>query len=152
MAAHIAHPARFSAVAGLLSLAALVVLLGLTSGTTTTHTLMLELARPALRSAPTAGMMTVRVTPNRASVADALAVNLNVHGTPLTGARVTARFSMPSMAMWNVFSIRLHPDGGGSYSGPEPVVGMAGVWQIDIEALTARGRRIHFTGRDRMRR
>ena len=77
--------------------------------------------------------MVVALGPNRASVANRLAIRLTDHGRPVSGARVRVSFSMPSMGMWNAYTAVLTPAGAGRYAGTVPVLGMAGQWQLRID-------------------
>lgn len=92
----------------------------------------------------------VRMTPNRARVRNALQVHLTDHGMPVNGARVSATFSMPVMNMWHVLTTALIPSGEGTYGATEPVLGMAGVWQIVIRASRPHAPTLSFTADARM--
>lgn len=124
--------------------AAVLALLGLAAQGQSRRSVLAQLQRPA-RPAAFAGAsrsfssrkgplrVTVRLTPDRASVRNELTVSADQHGRPLSGARITARFSMPSMGMWNVFATTLSATGtAGVTEQVEPVLGMAGVWRIDL--------------------
>ena len=132
-----------SAVTVLLGIAALAA----TADTTSRHALNAQLERAAVptgatvtqgfrvtrTSSGTGSSMVVALGPNRASVANRLAIRLTDHGRPVSGARVRVSFSMPSMGMWNAYTAVLTPAGAGRYAGTVPVLGMAGQWQLRID-------------------
>ena len=88
--------------------------------------------------------------PNRAAVRNRLSVQLSDHGRPLDGARVTVTFSMPVMNMWGALTTRLVPTGNGTYTTSLPVLGMAGSWQLRLNADAPGGVSISRTLNDRM--
>jgi hypothetical protein len=92
----------------------------------------------------------LQVSPDRASVPNALSVRLTESGRPLNGAHVTVTFSMPEMNMWHVFTSRLTPGRHGTYAAVEPVLGMAGNWQLLVRVTRRDLRSTTFTVADPM--
>jgi hypothetical protein len=92
----------------------------------------------------------LQVSPNTASVPNALSVRLIEGGRPLNGAHVTVTFSMPEMNMWHVFTSRLIPRRDGTYAAVEPVLGMAGTWQLLVHVTRRDLRSTTFTVADPM--
>jgi YtkA-like len=92
----------------------------------------------------------VSVSPNIAASPNQLVVRLMRRGRPVSGARIRVVFSMPAMNMWGGFTSRLASHAGGLYVRQEPVLGMAGVWQLRVDVT---GRAAHFSAvvNDRMR-
>ena len=81
----------------------------------------------------------VALTPNRANEPIGLSIHVLRHGRSLTGARAHASFSMPSMDMWNAYTIALRASAGGRYAAAIPVLGMAGDWRLRIEVKPGSG-------------
>jgi hypothetical protein len=131
-----------------------------TAGTTSRHALLNQLQRAAVPAAG-AGFQATRAPapgrallltmgPNRAAVANRLAVRLTDHGRPVSGARVRISFSMPSMNMWNAYVAALTPEGAGRYTTTVPVLGMTGAWQLRVAIASARATESHVSVIDRM--
>lgn len=144
----------------LLAVAALILIAGVISSTGTRSALMSQLQRPAapgqlqsfsatVHSGPVRASLVLGV--NRASSPDRAHLTLTTSGgKPVTGARVTLSYSMPSMSMWRVYSSTLRPDAGkpGSYSATEGALGMAGRWRIAVTVDRANHvTRFEFTDR-----
>ncbi len=72
------------------------------------------------------------VTPNRAAARNRFAITVTERGHPVAGDTVTVTFSMPSMNMWQALTTQLEPVGNGIYAATEPVLGMAGSWQLSV--------------------
>ncbi len=101
-----------------------------------------------MRSGP--WTITLRRSPNKASLRNRIAVGITENGRPLDGAAVTATYSMPSMNMWNGLRTALPPSGPGGYAVTEPVLGMPGVWQLRIAIAPRGGRALTVVVNDRM--
>jgi YtkA-like len=153
-----------------LAAGAVAVLLGITAlaataGTTTRHAPLYQLQRTAtpgpvpsgsdfhvVRRAVGGHSVIVVVTPNRPSGPNGLSVRLAEGSQPLSRARVTVAFSMPSMMMWNAYAVTLAPTGLGRYAATVPVIGMAGRWQLRLDVAPRTGRAFRVTVNDRMHR
>ena len=157
------HLSRFHI---LLLASVLVVLLGIvalaaTASTTSRHALLGELERAAVparasggrgfrvaRMSATGSSIVLVLGPNRAHVANSLALRLTDHGRPVSGARVRVSFSMPSMGMWNAYMAVLAPAGVGRYSAVVPVLGMAGRWRLGVVVVSGVGGSSRFVVMD----
>ena len=93
----------------------------------------------------------VKVSPNLASRPNRLLVTVTRHGRPVKVDRVGASFSMPAMNMWNALTSSLHSTQHGGYAGTEPVLGMAGLWQLRFTVVGPGGRRFTAAIDDRLR-
>jgi hypothetical protein len=157
------RPLRIAGLAGLVSALLAVGLLGVTTGTQSAQTLQTQLRQGARvpaaagHAAPLQAVaqhgayrLAVTVAPNRASARNAIGLTLTDHGRPVQGALVTIAFSMPSMDMWNAFTLRLAARGDGRYVASEPVVGMPGAWQMRVRASRPGGPAATFTVADRV--
>ncbi len=142
----------WAAMAALAAVGAILVL-ALTNGSQSRGSLLAALQRPALLPVVSVGpgavdhvirsgpwTISLRRSPNTASLRNRVAVGITENGRPLDGAAVTASYSMPSMDMWNGLRTELAPSGPGGYAVTEPVLGMPGVWQLRI-AIAPRGAR-----------
>ncbi len=137
-------------------------ILAITASSQARSQLLAQLERPATPAKLIAGKgalkatartgsyrLGLQVSPDRASVPNALSVRVTEGGRPLNGAHATVTFSMPEMNMWHVFTSRLVPQPHGTYAAAEPVLGMAGPWQLLVRVT--RGRRsTTFVVADRM--
>ena len=94
--------------------------------------------------------LALRMTPNRASLRNAITTTVTQHGRAVSGARVTVTYSMPAMDMWNALQTTLVPAGGGSYRADEPVLGMPGIWQLRITVAPPGARAFAVVVNDRM--
>jgi YtkA-like len=94
--------------------------------------------------------LTLALTPNRDHGPNQVWVRISRGGRPLTGARVTVAFSMPSMNMWNVYRASLAPAGAGRYLATVPVLGMAGRWRLGVGVVPSRGRSVRLAVTDRL--
>ena len=149
---------------------AVAVLLGITAlaasaGTPTRRALLDQLQQaatprpapsgPGLRVIRRAGggyLVTVALTPNRPGGPNGVLVRLARNGRPLTGARVTITFSMPSMKMWNAYTADLTVGDGGRYATTIPVIGMTGRWRLWVDIAPRVGTAFRVTVDDRMLR
>jgi hypothetical protein len=140
------------AAAAAASLALGIAVLGLTAPAQQGRALLAALQRPARTAAANMGpgpatavvrdgryQLTIGLHPNRASRHDRLALRLTKDGRAIANARVAVTFSMPQMNMWGAFTTVLVPGPGGAYTGPEPVLGMPGLWQLRLK-VTVDGR------------
>ena len=93
----------------------------------------------------------VKVSPNLASRPNRLLVTVTRHGQPVKVDRVGASFSMPAMNMWNALTSSLRSAQHGGYAGTEPVLGMAGLWQLRFTVVGPGGRRFTAAIDDRLR-
>lgn len=147
---------------GLAALLAIAIL-ALTSSPSSRSQVLSRIQQPAISVAPASvshrlhTVVSVRgyrlslgLAPNRASVKDWVSVALGRHGVPLTGARVTVTYSMPSMKMWRVLTSRLEPTRPGAYVASQPVLGMAGRWQLSLEVAPKHSPAFHVTINDGM--
>ena len=94
--------------------------------------------------------VTVELSPNIASTPNRLSVAVTRNGRPVDLARVRVTYSMPAMNMWNAFSSSFGSDRTGSYVATEPVLGMAGLWQLRFTVLEHGGRRLTAVIDDRL--
>jgi hypothetical protein len=93
----------------------------------------------------------VRLAPNRATRADGVSIRLTRGGAAVSGAAVTASYSMPSMNMWNVLTTKLGESAGGRYGAIDPELAMAGQWQVRFTVSPAGAAPFAVTINDRMR-
>jgi YtkA-like len=80
------------------------------------------------------------LSPNLATRPEQLRVNVMRGGRPVGGARIRVVFSMPAMNMWRAFTSSLIPGARGLYVRQEPVLGMAGLWQLRFDVTGRAGR------------
>jgi YtkA-like protein len=80
----------------------------------------------------------LRLTPNRATVANRAAVELLRRGTPVTGAHVRVTFTMLDMPMSGRRHV-LHETAAGRYAGAVPALGMNGRWGVRVEVTPKAG-------------
>jgi hypothetical protein len=150
-----------------LAAGAIAVLVGITAlaasaGIPTRHTLLDQLQRAAtpapipsrsrfqVRRVVDGYSVSVVVTPNHPSGPNGLSVRVAESGRPLRRARVTVAFSMPSMKMWNAYTVTLAPAGRGRYAATVPVIGMAGRWQLRLDVSPRVGQAFRIAVADRM--
>lgn len=92
----------------------------------------------------------LRLTPNVASRPNELTLVLRRGGTPVSGARVSVAYSMPSMNMSDVYSSRLSQTAAGTYGASQPVFGMPGTWQLRFTVAPQHGAQFTVVTNDRM--
>ena len=125
--------------------------------------MLAQLSTPTVRARTVAGStrtqwaltngayrVSLRITPNRASAHDTIALRLARHDRPVDGATVTVTYSMPAMNMWDAFTGSLPQTGGGAYRAREPVFGMAGAWQLRFRIVPNDGAPFTVRVADRM--
>ncbi len=91
----------------------------------------------------------IDISPNHA--AQPQRVRLTLTG-PLTGARVSISYSMPSMNMPSVLTAPLRPLGAGRYSARITPLVMPGDWLISFRIMPAHGRPLLVSVADQMPR
>jgi YtkA-like len=151
--------------AGLLAVVLAIAALGGGGGVSQRATVYQQLQRPATFASRSVGpgpvstalqahgyTLAVRLGPNRASLRNALAIVLRRAGRPVSGARVTVTYSMPSMNMANVFSGRLAQSAAGTYTAEQPVFGMPGAWRLSFSVAVAGQAPVAVALDDRMMR
>jgi len=139
------------------------VVLVVVSGTSRSSGVYVQLQRPASFAATSVGpgpvratiqagsyRLAIRLEPNRASIRDRLSAAVEQGGAPVTGARVTVTYSMPSMGMLNVFTGRLSETTRGAYRARQPVFGMPGGWQLRFAITPPHGAQVTVAVNDRM--
>lgn len=139
--------------------------LAATAATQTRGSVLKQLQTPALQvhqsagPGPVAASLTTAscraqlgITPNRASVRDRVVLTLLENGHPLSGARVTVAYSMPSMNMPNVFVGSLPQTADGRYGAIEPEFGMPGTWQLRFQVAPPHSAPCTLAINDRMAR
>jgi hypothetical protein len=159
---HTKSRCAWAAIAAVASASA-VGILAVTASSQPRSQLLAQLERPATPAKPAARTgalkatvgtgsyrLGLQVSPDRASVPNALSVRVTEGGRPLNGAHVTVTFSMPEMNMWHVFTSHLAPQRHGTYAAVEPVLGMAGSWQLLVHVTRRNLRSATFTLTDRM--
>jgi hypothetical protein len=127
-----------------------VVLLGIaalaaTAGTAQRAAVLRQLERPATVPRANVGpgpgtvrvgtgrfLLTLTLSPNRGAVVDRLSARLTEAGSPVAGARIVIGYSMPEMQMWNAYTSTLPPTVNGTAAATEAVLGMPGLWQLDV--------------------
>lgn len=135
-------------------------LIAATTGAPSRGAVFAMLERPAVKAPPSVAAVpathgaavveigavryAVRLTPNRASVANRLTITATAARRPLVGVTMTVTFSMPAMRMWHVFSLVLRPTGTGRYAAVMPFVGMPGAWRLDARVTGPRLRASAF--------
>ncbi len=128
-------------------------------------TVLAQVERPA--SAPTARVgpgpvrttvtvggytAVVRIPVNRASAPQVLSLSLTGPSGRVTGARITASYSMPSMGMPSVLTTALAARGGGVYTSRAAAIEMPGDWLLSFRITPPHGRTLVVALADRMRR
>ncbi len=148
------HPPRLAAIgAAILMLVGISVVLLSEAGSPSRAGLLKTLEHPAVYPVATVGpsavdttlragpyRLHVRLTPNRASSRNTLAVTVTEAGKPLAGARASVSYSMPSMNMYNALTTALTRAGRSKLAANEPVLGMPGSWTMRFLVTPAAGR------------
>jgi hypothetical protein len=159
----ISPPLRVALAFGLLAVLLSIGVLAATASPPGRSSLLRELQRPATSAAASVGpgpvstvipagpyKLALALTPNRAGVRDHLSVTLTAGARPIRGAQITVVFSMPVMNMWQALTTRLATHGTVAYTADEPVLGMAGMWQMRLRVAPPNGPSFDLTVNDHM--
>jgi hypothetical protein len=158
------HPSRVLLVTIVVGVLGLLSIAALSMQTQTRASVMAQLQRPAHQITASGSKFSASARNVRARINLTLAINragaidpvrvsvLGVDGRPVGDAQVMLTYSMPSMNMWHVYSIRLKPDvsRAGWYSGTEAALGMAGRWRITVTVAMRAGSTERFALSDQM--
>jgi hypothetical protein len=160
----VSKPLRVALPAGLLVVLLSIGVLAATASQPGRSLLLRALQRPATFATASVGpgrvstvipvgpyRLALRLTPNRAGLRDHLVLAVTTGGRPLVGAKLTVVFSMPVMNMWQALTTQLAPHGNGAYSADEPVLGMAGLWQMRVHVASHDAPSLDLTVDDNMR-
>jgi hypothetical protein len=160
----VSNPLRVAVPAGLLVVLLSIGVLAATASQPGRSSLLRALRRPASVATASVGpgrvftvmpagldRLLLRLTPNRAGMRDHLALALTTGARPLVGAKITVVFSMPVMNMWQALTTQLVPHGNGTYSADEPVLGMAGLWQMRVHVAPRDAPALDLTVDDNVR-